>query len=243
MENASKALLMAGGILIALMIIGALLLMFNQIGDYEKGQQSNEKTSSLAEFNSDFERYTDDNMINGVDIISLINKVIDYNKKESNGEITNAVNYDIKISLTISGLNKFNDTYAYNPGTTDQLFSQDEYTFGVGENNKNTNELKNTLDNCGFAEKSKASIAQLKELSGIYDKYNKQESINNIKTKLIEIDSETYEKWNATSNIEPTLDTIIKYRQYSEFKSSKFKSSKTEYKNGQITHMYFEFIK
>ena len=36
MENASKALLMAGGMLIALLVIGALLLAFNQIGDYEK---------------------------------------------------------------------------------------------------------------------------------------------------------------------------------------------------------------
>ena len=29
MENASKALIMAGGILIALLVLGALLLMFN----------------------------------------------------------------------------------------------------------------------------------------------------------------------------------------------------------------------
>lgn len=35
MENASKFLLMAGGILIALLVISALVLMFNQIGDYE----------------------------------------------------------------------------------------------------------------------------------------------------------------------------------------------------------------
>ena len=31
MENASKALVMAGGILIALLVLGALLLMFNQV--------------------------------------------------------------------------------------------------------------------------------------------------------------------------------------------------------------------
>ena len=43
MENASKALLMAGGILIALLIIGALLLMFNQISTYKQSESSNQK--------------------------------------------------------------------------------------------------------------------------------------------------------------------------------------------------------
>ena len=57
MENASKALLMAGGVLIALLIISALILMFNQIGDYEKAQDASKKDSQLAEFNKDFERY------------------------------------------------------------------------------------------------------------------------------------------------------------------------------------------
>ena len=56
MENASKALLMAGGILITLIIISAFVLMFNQIGDYEKAQSSNEKELQLAKFNLDFER-------------------------------------------------------------------------------------------------------------------------------------------------------------------------------------------
>ena len=57
MENASKALTMAGGILIALLIIGALILMVNQIGDYEKGQNNNDKNSELASFNKTFEKY------------------------------------------------------------------------------------------------------------------------------------------------------------------------------------------
>ena len=60
MENASKALLIAGGILIALIIISLLVVMFTQIGDYQKSQSSGSKESQLAEFNRDFERYTED---------------------------------------------------------------------------------------------------------------------------------------------------------------------------------------
>ena len=79
MENASKALLMAGGILIALLVIGALILMFNQVGSYEKAQDARKKSSQIADFNKDFERYLDDKGITGADVISLINKVLDYN--------------------------------------------------------------------------------------------------------------------------------------------------------------------
>ena len=134
MENASKALVMAGGILIALLIIGALLLMLNQIGDYEKAQTSDVKEMQLAQFNSDFERYVDDKGITGVDIISLINKVIDYNKKANKGGVTNSVNYNIKMSIEVSGLRNFNEKYVY------ELFGNDSYI--CTENN----ELKKIFD-------------------------------------------------------------------------------------------------
>ena len=77
MENASKALLIAGGILIAVIIISLLVVMFTQIGDYQKSQSSGSKESQLAEFNRDFERYTEDE-IRGVDLVSLINKIHDW---------------------------------------------------------------------------------------------------------------------------------------------------------------------
>ena len=109
MENASKALLIAGGMLIALLIIGALVLMFNQIGDYEKGQQGIEKTSEIAEFNIDFIRYTEGN-IKGVDIISLANKVINFNSK--NG-ILNSIDYSKKITLNID-VNDFSKLFGSN---------------------------------------------------------------------------------------------------------------------------------
>ena len=47
MENASKALLMAGGILTALLVIGALILMFNQLGSIKKVIQMQKKIHKL----------------------------------------------------------------------------------------------------------------------------------------------------------------------------------------------------
>ena len=81
MENASKALTMAGGILIALLVLGALLLMFNQVSDYKKTETVSEEAAQLAQFNEQFTQYERNNLA-GVDLISLINKVVDYNKKK-----------------------------------------------------------------------------------------------------------------------------------------------------------------
>jgi type II secretory pathway pseudopilin PulG len=98
MENASKALLMAGGVLIALMIIGALLLMFNQLGSYQKQNYTTEAEKQLAQFNQEFAQYTDED-IKGTDLITLVNKVVDYNQKSGG---VNSLNYDIKITLNIN---------------------------------------------------------------------------------------------------------------------------------------------
>lgn len=247
MENASKALLMAGGILIAIIIIGLLLIMVNQIGSYQKSQDSNKKDSQLAEFNLDFERYTDDKGIKGTDVISLINKVIDYNSKARTGGVNNSVDYNIKMSITISDLQKFNKKYAYDKeNDSDSLFNVDSYTFGYGNTN---NTLKALFDNFS-ANEGTLGIDNLKILSSIYNgSKSKNENVNNIKDKLKELypNEHTYDTWNG--NGDPTLDTIKKYRQYSEFKSSTFKIDQTKegqgvvYENGQIQKFYFKFVK
>ena len=244
MENASKALLIAGGMLIALLIIGALVLMFNQIGDYEKGKQGVEKNSQIAEFNMDFVRYTDDKGISGADVVSLINKVNDYNNKANKGGVNNSVDYNVKMSITVSGLTEFNKKYAYDKeNDKDSLFTDDSYRF---DESNTENALKKVLKDFENFVKNEheLGIENLKKLSSIYDSSKtEQENITNIKEKLLEINSVSYINWNGKSS--PTLDTIKKYRQYSEFKSSTFKISEEPHyaDNGQIQHLFFKFVK
>ena len=82
MENASKALIMAGSVLIALMIIGALLLMFNNLSSYQNTNNDNEMQAQIIEFNNQYETYNRDD-VRGSDLYSLLNKVIDYNRRKS----------------------------------------------------------------------------------------------------------------------------------------------------------------
>ena len=48
MENATRALTMAGGILIALMILGALFLMFNNLSSYQNQNDTSTKSTQIA---------------------------------------------------------------------------------------------------------------------------------------------------------------------------------------------------
>ena len=82
MENASKALIMAGSVLIALMIIGALLLMFNSLSSYQQTDTTTTREAQVIEFNNQYETYNRKN-VRGSDLYSLLNRVVDYNKRKS----------------------------------------------------------------------------------------------------------------------------------------------------------------
>lgn len=228
MENASKALLMAGGILIALMVIGALLLMFNQIGDYQKSQSSSVKDSQLATFNQEFAKYADSE-IKGTDLISLANKVVDFNNKEG---VANSVDYDKEMTLTID-MSNFIETHGKNiSNRRDCLFSSKSYT--VTKDNTNKNEFYNIINYYSDLEtKYGLKIMQLLS-SNYYSIESGDKTISEIAGKTI------VDKYNK----EITEENVAEYREYSEFKSSTFKcSASPEYDDGQIVGLSFKFIK
>ena len=82
MENASKALIIAGGVLISLLVISLLVLTFNGISNYQKSLQSQEATEQAVDFNKNFEGYNR-KTVYGSDIISIANLVVDYNTQEA----------------------------------------------------------------------------------------------------------------------------------------------------------------
>ena len=96
MENASKALLIAGGILIALIIITMFIMMFNRLSNIQVEQEEQAKIEQLAAFNAEYEAFNKKVMY-GVDVISLINKVAENNRKYL-GSV------DYQISITLNGV-------------------------------------------------------------------------------------------------------------------------------------------
>lgn len=228
MENASKALLMAGGMLIALLVIGALLLAFNQIGDYEKGKSSMVKSSQVADFNKEFAKYTGDN-VKGYDMITLVNKAIDFNSKEgTTKETANSVDYSKKISIQLTGMDKFISKVGVNGKA--ELFTLKEY--------KNS-ELIDVIDkfNNQIQSNYNLSVKEISTLSAHYDNiaFSENEKKENPDKKTI--------KELIGRDLSISKDEIKKYREYSEFKSSTFRSTDIIYDGNQIKQINFNYVK
>lgn len=105
MENASKALIMAGGMLIALMIIGALILAFGNLSSYQNQKNASTLSSQIAEFNNQFEPYNKDDLTL-MELKSLYNKIESYKSTNPEYEITTNIENLIKEKFgeTISDL-------------------------------------------------------------------------------------------------------------------------------------------
>ena len=87
MENASKALLMAGGILIALMIIGSIVLLFANLQDYQNKNDISIKQSQIAKYNNQFEPFNKKDLTL-MELKSVYNKIESNNKKYPEYTIT-----------------------------------------------------------------------------------------------------------------------------------------------------------
>ncbi len=81
MENASKALTIAGSVFISLMIIALLVLFFKNVSDLKRMEESSEAVQQAADFNKQYEVYQRN--VYGSELLSLANKLDNYNNKES----------------------------------------------------------------------------------------------------------------------------------------------------------------
>lgn len=222
MENASKALLMAGGMLIALLVIGALLLAFNQIGDYEKGKSSMVKSSQVADFNKEFGKYSGDD-VKGYDLITLINKAIDFNSKEgTTKETANSVDYSKKIKIVITNMKKFKNKYGVNNSSEWLKGNSDSY-----ETQNSGDTIPNGIKKFTELERT-YTLSKLSNLSSNYDS--------------IKAGTKTVKDIIGTDDSRITLEVIAQYREYSEFKSSSFKNTDMKYNGDQIVELDFEYI-
>ena len=115
MENASKALLMAGTLLISLVIITALIFVFRNISNFQRASETTLSEEQVNEFNRSFTSFEKD--LYGSELLSLINKAVEYNEKntqEGYVPITIVVNvkigtgYDNTTSLVQSGTYSIN---------------------------------------------------------------------------------------------------------------------------------------
>ena len=82
MENASKALIIAGGVLIGLITISLFYYMFSHISNFVSETSEDYNIKETNAFNQGFEAYNK-KLMYGSDVVSVINKAIDNNKRNN----------------------------------------------------------------------------------------------------------------------------------------------------------------
>ena len=73
MENASKALIMAGTILISIMVVSLGVYIINMFGEYTSRQEQERANQQIAEFNAQFLKYENRKDITAQDIVTVAN--------------------------------------------------------------------------------------------------------------------------------------------------------------------------
>ena len=138
MENATKALLISGGVLIAIIILTVLVKTYSKIGMFQKQQLSKEEAEQIEEFNKDYTKYAGQ-YVYGTEVITIINKTLDYKEKQG---------VDIQVNIT------FVEPYTYKikdkEYTTKSINLKNEsdvYTFiDFTRNNTNANTEDDSSD-------------------------------------------------------------------------------------------------
>lgn len=248
MENASKALIMAGSVLIALMILGALLLMFNNLNNYQNTESQNTREAQVVEFNNQYETYNRNN-VRGSDLCSLLNRVADYNRRKSTEG---------------TGKNDEGQYLAYEPMTIEFDFSGKRDQLKVGDKNNLIMQEKysqsNTENQFEKYISSKISTIEKKygtdviqklatSVSKIYvdenasykTKMNAVLAYNSIKGEKLSIENDSINQ--SIEKINTSKDDVYTYYEYMQFKRAYFNCESVEYskKTGRITKMYFKF--
>ena len=105
MENASQALIMAGGILVGIIIISMGVYLFSQAAAIPENYNATIEQQKLQAFNSQFETYCNkQNGTSAQDIITVLNMATDNNKEYTENE-----DYYINVYLDGKSINSYTE--------------------------------------------------------------------------------------------------------------------------------------
>lgn len=270
MENATKALLIAAAVLLAIMVISLLVTMYNQIASKYQQEQELIAIDQLEQFNRQFENYNRDSL-RGNELISFMNKIIDYNASQSYEVDTG---YErIRVTIDLKGLvDEFKyelDSSRY--GNRNALIIDSiTNTTGGGNNYANdkkliaitgtSSQLINEAKGIGFDDITDTQLQQLqsKISSVIIDENSETDRaiLNryyraNILEDLLgwddlkdNLDDTTWKSQSAdiSDKIEGIKNITNQYYQYTQFKRALFDCTDVEYdsETNRIVRMDFE---
>lgn len=215
MENASKALIMAGSVLIAIMVISLLVMAYNNLTETMNAKNDEDAVEQVIEFNKQYDVYYRNNLY-GSDMLSLANKVADYNERQAKEQGYAKLDIEVTFTKTIEAYNK-------------EKIIEKNVKYNSNNINEKTEYLENRID---YYKKQTVAGKTIPSLSGLRSKeleeLFKQANITSKEEKQ-KIQNQIYEYLGYNS----ALTTL---------KSKTFKATKFEYDNQtkRITKMIFK---
>ena len=94
MENANKALIMAGATMLAVLVLSLVLITLSRIGALSAEKESEQQVEQIEKFNQEYEAYNK-KLMYGVDVLSCLNKARSNNEKYINGGSNNFLTGDL----------------------------------------------------------------------------------------------------------------------------------------------------
>ena len=156
MENASKALLIAGGILLVMLVIGLLLFSWTKFSEFYSKNDELAEIEDLTKFNLQFTNYQR-NKVYGYEVISMANKIEDYNMRHAVGG-KNDENYKA-ISMNIDLVSPDYLKQLCKDNTTNLLFTRNKYDInGITNIIKRAEEIENYYGSSNATTKIAKSI-------------------------------------------------------------------------------------
>ena len=220
MENASKALIMAGSILISIMVITLLVMGYNNLTETMNAKNDEDAVEQVTQLNKQYDVYYRNNLY-GSDILSLANKVDDYNERQSKEQ--GYAKLDMEVTFTKS-INAYNN---------EMILNKNESPYNAQQINNKLELLQTKLDR--YEGKNAITVGKQKipSLSGL--RSNELEKV--LESLVPNISKEKKEE---------VQEEISKYLGYSSaltnLKSKTFKATKFEYDETtkRITKMIFK---
>lgn len=231
MENAAKALLIAAGILIVIMILTLVMGLWNQISTYYTEKHNTKMLEQTVEFNSKFDNYNG-KTIRGNELISIINRIIDYNNFQSD-----MVGYErIKISIDLLG---HAEDLTYD--NTELLFTDVVSNTSNDVAIKRISELSATITSASSGIRGMTDLKLQKLVSEIHNialVNPDSEAKKDRAEKLTKILGYTI---SETDNVDNIVKATKQYYQLTQFKRAMFKCTNISYNqtNGRVNEMTF----
>ena len=262
MENAAKALLIAGGMLILILVISLLVVFKGQLAAYMEQQHDEKLIRQAVEFNNKFADYQDKE-VRGNELISIMNRIIDYNslQAEQYGFEKIAITVDIGNSQNLWEKLKYNKKDESIFSTTGNYITNQN-----GNNDINISKLTGLsaelVQNSGIPriddnklQRLSANIAVIFAESNDADKLNRAQKLTSILGYRVNEEGYTVDKNGNKVSIDEANSYILdkvktatsKYYQLTQFKRIMFTCTEIKYDaesservNGRINGMKFK---